>query len=963
MTLLQRCGLVVAFLYCIVPLGWTQSLASSDSYYHTVKLENYFKETLNTRDGLPHNTINAMAQTADGYIWFGTWEGVARYNGREFTIFDRSPQTGLPDVGIRTFHVDYQNALWIAGSRGGLVRVSNGQWTSFPPLGVLINQVLMDKQQRLWLATEGQGIVLQYPDGQRQQLTHAEGLPSLQIKSLAEDQAGNIWIGTMAGLVVYDAAGQIQPVLATELMGTPIRALLQQEEHILAGTERGLFRLEDAKSSAVVLIQDIPVSALLIEKNQTLWIGTVDRGVLRLANGYLEQLNVRHGLPNNRVMSLLQDKEQSIWVGTNGGVFRLRDAPFTTLTTEQGVAGNFVRAVLSHSNGCMYIGTSHGLTESCNGMLKKIDLSKVSPGQSVLSLAEGLQGSIWVGTTADGAIQLQSGEIVAHFHASHLLPSNEVRAILPLADGSAWFGTAQGAVFIQGEDSRLINREHGLPSAFIMGLYHAEDGRIFIGTGAGVTVLETSGQLTTLPLADFDDAEYAFGFAEDRAAGLLWMTTDRGLLAFDLQSAKLSLVGRQHGMPFDKLFQLVIDQQGYLWISSNRGVLRLNRQHALEIVAGERDWVDVELFGESDGMASAQANGSSALAATLHHDGSVWIATSMGVSWVQPQRLRDFARRIPPVVIEQFLVDNQKIAFNEPQSLAAGSSRIEIRYAGLGFIMPQRIQYRTLLDGFDHDWITRGSGIVAEYTNLPPGAYRFRVAAAYPGGDWSQNEAILEFEIQPHLWQQAWFKVLMVLSVAMAILLIGQWRIRRLQDNELRLIKRVEEQTAELQLLARQDALTGLANRRAFDEALQHEYQRAQRTHKTFCLALIDIDHFKRVNDRYSHAIGDEVLKRTAQVLAQQCRSIDTLARWGGEEFALLMPDTSLEAAKDVCERLWRQVEAENYSDIEPDLKMTISIGLTASNKLKLSQLLTEADHVLYQAKREGRNRIVVAKN
>lgn len=951
------------FIYWLLLSLPVTALALADSRSPVPALDNYFKESLNTRDGLPHNTINAIAQTADGYLWFGTWEGVARYNGREFRIFDRSPETGLPDVGVRTFHLDPLGRLWIGGSRGGLVKITNGQWHSYPPLGVLINRLLLDKQQRLWIATEGQGLFMQDADGRRIQYLRQDGLPSEQVHSLLEDQQGRIWVGTSDGLVYLDEQLTIRSVEPAQYNGVPVFALaLNERGELLVGTERGLFLSQSLAAVPVTLLDNVPVSALLFENSEVLWIGTIDRGLLRQHGSVTEELDIRQGLPNNRILALQLDAERNLWVGTNGGVFRLRDAPFSTFTTEQGLAGNFVRSVLSHSDGCLYIGSSRGLNRYCAGTLEQIDLSAVSIGQSVLSLAEGPEQSLWVGTYADGLIELKHGQIQRHFNAGNGLPANEVRAVLPLADGTIWVGSALGATYIDGEQIRTYGREDGLPSPFIMALYQSADGRIFIGSGAGVAILHNN-KLHPLDLKEFDDADYAFGFAEDLAAGILWMTTDRGLIAYNLTSGDIKLIGRAQGMPFDKLFQLVQDPQGYFWISSNRGVLRINRSQALEVLAGKQQTIEFELFGESDGMASAQANGGSAKAATLYHDGSVWVATSIGVSRVQPERLQHFAKMLPPVVIEKLLVDGQETSLVAQQALAAGTNRVEIQYAGLGFIMSERIQYRTLLEGFDQGWVNRGSYIAAEYTNLPPGIYRFRVSAAYPGGDWSQNEAALSFEILPQFWQRWWFKVLLVLSFGLMLVLLVHWRLQSLKRNEARLLKLVTEQTVELQLLARQDALTGLANRRAFDEALQHEYQRAKRNNTTLCLALLDVDHFKQVNDKLSHATGDEVLRRIAAMLKQQSRAVDVVARWGGEEFVILLPETTLSAAAEACERLRQKLAQLDFSELAPGLTMTVSIGLTTNDKLELPQMLLNADRALYQAKRTGRNRLVIADN
>ncbi|KKO46386.1 ABC transporter substrate-binding protein [Arsukibacterium ikkense] len=956
MLLLTVCRYRVYVVICLLSMLLSAALFAADD--DIVSLDNYFSESWSTVHGLPHNTINAIAQTPDGYLWFGTWEGVARFNGRRFDIFERSSLTGLPDSGIRGLSITANGDLLVAGSRGGIARVSGQQWHSYPPLGVLINKVMVDSIERLWLATEGEGVVMQSPDGSRQQFTEDNGLPANAVQSLFEDSQGQIWVGTAGGLALIDNDLQVSQPFAAEL-NSPVFALAANtEQQLLIGTERGLYQV-DHQHRLSLLLADVPVATLLPEMSGMLWIGTVDRGLLRLYKNQLEQLSIEQGLPNNRVLALLRDKEHSLWVGTNGGVFRLRDAPFTTYTTEQGLADNYVRTVMSDQNNCVYVGSSRGLDQICDGIISNIDLSSHAKGQSVLSLAKGQQQSLWIGTYTDGVLHYADGAVVAHYRSDDGLAANEVRAILARPDGSVLVGTAQGLSLIYDGQLSTPVAATLLPSPFIMALHQTRDGRVFIGSGAGVSVWQ-DGKVRQLDFTGLDNAEYAFGFVEDHAADILWMTTDRGLIAFDLTTEQLALVGRRHGMPFDKLFQLVIDQQQHFWISTNRGILRLSRQQALDIVYGRRDRIHYELFGESDGMASAQANGGSSPAASLHSDGSVWIATSVGASKVQPTRLSRFSAVTPPVVLEKLLADGKPYLSAQHIKLAAGTNRIELEYAGLGFIMPQRIQYRTMLEGFELDWVLRGTQVNVQYTNLAPGDYHFYVAASYPDGGWSPVAASVSFSIAPHLWQRPLFQLLIVLLVAVLIIAVVRWRLASLKRSELKLKLQVAEKTAELAALARLDSLTGLANRRAFDEAMQHELKRARRQQQPLCLALLDIDHFKQVNDNWSHSIGDEILKRVAATLQQHCRDTDSLARWGGEEFVILLPDTSLAKATEVCDRLRMQVADTSFTEVVPDLTITLSIGLAMlDSNDDGKQLLIDADRALYQAKRQGRNTVV----
>ena len=954
-----------------------------------IKLNNYFQESWTTRDGLPHNTINSISQSDDGYLWIATWEGLVRFNGRHFAVFGRGEETGLPDSGIRALSHDRDNSLLVVGSRGGFVRRSATGWQHWPQLNVLLNAVQPDQHGGYWLASEGQGLFYQHADGSRQHYTPAQGLPSDVVHSVLVDDAGRVWIGSGRGLaVIYPGApGVIHTIDAIPPL--PVFALHQQANRLLIGTEQGLYQWQDGNISLYHNgLAEQPVSALLL-RNDEVWIGTTDRGLLRLVDGELEQLTIEGGLPNNRILSLYQDRENSVWVGTNGGLFRLREAPFVTQTAELGLAGDYVRAVLAHTDGSIWIGTSQGLSRITDEKIEQLDLSAYSRGQSVLSLTEAPDGSVWIGTYTDGALLWRNGEVVRQLQRNNGLLANEIRAILPDAEG-VWVGTAQGLNFVAADRIDVIGTAQGLPAPFIMALYQHSDGRLFIGTGGGVAIRQTDGSISTLDFSGLDGAEYAFGFTPDPTLDVLWMTTDRGLVAYHLTDNRLTMLGRAQGLPFDKLFQAVADQQQHLWISSNRGILRLQRDNLLAVLNGAQDSVRYELFGESDGMQSAQANGGSMAAAALAQDGSVWFATSKGVSWVQPGILRRFATNIPPVVIEAVRVNGAEIPLQQQMVLSPGANRLEFAFAGLGFVMPQRIQYRSQLVGFDADWIDRGSHNSAEYTNLPPGDYQLKVAAAYPQGDWSEQEAQISFTILPYYWQQPLFWIALAALALLMLMLALRWRLAQLKYRQQQLQQQVAEKTLALQrqadyltaadverskLLAqlkiqaqefeqqaRLDALTGLANRRAFDEALARECARSRRNSLPLCLVLLDIDHFKRVNDRYSHSVGDQILKLVADEISRHCRTDDTVARWGGEEFALLLPNTNVEIAKEICERIRRAVQAIDCSAFAADLHISISMGIAEyADEVVHDKLLSRADSALYQAKESGRNRVDIA--
>jgi diguanylate cyclase (GGDEF)-like protein len=450
-----------------------------------------------------------------------------------------------------------------------------------------------------------------------------------------------------------------------------------------------------------------------------------------------------------------------------------------------------------------------------------------------------------------------------------------------------------------------------------------------------------------------------------------------------------SQIAEKIGAPdeVETIFQVTADREQNFWLSSNRGVIRVARADADAVADGRQPMLTAEVFGEGDGMNSAQCNGGSNPAAAITRDGRVWVATAKGLSVVAPAQLSRFARIDAPVAIEEVRVDDKVLAPQDTLLLPAGTRRLELHFAGLSYLMPQKIRYRYLLEGFDNEWIDRGTLRFAQFTNLAPGSYKFRVSAANPGGGWNPREASLHFEIRPFLWQRPLFWAVVALMGLCAMLVAYRWRTHALRANERRLRELVEQRTRDLReqserlfraneekttLLerlreqaeiserqAREDALTGLANRRHFDERLADEFARACRDRQPLCLALLDIDHFKRINDSYSHAIGDAALKTVADVMRSETRGSDVVARYGGEEFALLFPRTGHDEAMGLMERLREAITRCDFSDFATDLRISVSIGVSDREGLAHHErMVSRADTFLYEAKNGGRNRV-----
>ncbi|MFY2764806.1 two-component regulator propeller domain-containing protein [Arenimonas sp. MALMAid1274] len=950
-------------------------------------LDAYAREVWTTRDGLPHNQVNSIAQTPEGYLWFATWEGVVRYNGQEFRAFGRNNVPALRDSGIRSVTVGPSGALVVATSRGGVSVLRGEEWSTYTTENGLAQDetfaAIEDRAGRIWVATESRGIT-RLEGTEHLVFNTGNGLASDVGYAVIEDGAGAVWVATGEGVArIQGDRVQAFSVEAGLPKGAVFSLAIAPDGQLYVGTEAGLYVGRGGRFEPInAEFPKVAVASLQVDELGSLWIGTVNRGLMRLGARGLERFDAADGLPNNRVASLFADREGSLWVGTNAGLMRFADTPFITLDSHHGLADDYVRALLQTRSGDILIGTSRGMDVWRDEVVTGTEGLE---GDSVLSLAEDRAGNVWLGTYSTGLVRWKDGAVVERLTSGEGLPSNQVRAVHEARDGSFWIGTSRGLLRRKEGRDTVLGEKDGMPRDFVLSLFESADGSVWAGTSNGAARIDGD-EVTALDLSSMDGAQDVFGMHED-ADGTLWFATDRGLVR--RRNGSLSIVGGLQGLPVDAVFQVVVDSYGNFWLTSNAGVVYVRRDDMESVANGGGERLDYQQFAEADGMGSAQCNGGAGPAALRAQDGSIWVATAKGVSVVQPDQLPRYQLAPPPVVIEGLRVDDRNASANGNLVLPPGTRKLELDYVSLSYRTPEQIRYRYRLEGFDNGWVERSTRRNAQYTNLPPGQYRFQVSAAQRGSGWSPETASVNFEIQPRLYQRAWF--LPLAGSLLALFLYGLYRARvsQLKSREAQLSRIVDDRTRALsekngeleaknetirkqseifEQLSRTDALTGLPNRRSMDETLARIYQDAVLNDQPLTFGLLDIDHFKRINDGFSHDVGDEALRRVAAVMRDQVgqqnvgrwRGDERVARWGGEEFALLFPLADMAAATAQAEALRQAIEAIDCSDFAPGLKITASIGLAERTGLSHHErLVSRADQRLYEAKHAGRNRVV----
>lgn len=928
--------------------------------------------------GLPHNTVLSLAQTRDGYLWIGTWEGLVRFDGARFAGLPASAGSALRESGILALSAGADGSLWIGTHGGGIYQRSQGRILVRSRPGIDLRghvvALLVTRSGLVYAGTSG-GSLLRVAAHGLETLAPEPRLRHVNVYALAEDREGRVIAATDGGLLRVDE-GRLQaldPAWPRQPPPLVSRLVARAAGGWWLATSQGLMRLDADLRRVHAEPFAEPLTRVHEDPDGSLWLGSEPLGLVRLHAGLRHTLGRAEGLPNSRVASLLRDHEGNLWIGSNGGLVRLHAAAFSAITERQGLADPFVRALLPLRDGSVLAAGPAGLDLLRDGRVQASRPAWIAQlsGRSLLALAEGGDGLLAIGSSADGAWEWDGRRLRAR-RAPDELGSPQVRAILVDDDGGSWYGSTLGLSHCRADLCRRYRREDGIEGDFITALRRDRAGDLWIGSSMGATRMR-AGRFEHLPFAD-GSAHSVFGFHEDRA-GRHWICTDGGVGL--LRCDRFHMLDRRHGLLDDAVFAILEDAAGRFWLSSNRGLLRVPAEQLLAVLDGRQPRIAGRQFGRADGLPSNQVNGGSQPSAFVAADGRLWFATAGGIGVTDPADPRvDAPVAAPRAIIEAVLVDGAEVDLGAPLVLAADQRRLQLRFGGISFAAPGRLQLRYRLQGLDPDWQIADSERSAGYSNLAPGHYRFEVAAGWPDAPDAGSRAALELQVLAAWHERAGVRAGAALALLLCAALGLQWRLRSLRRRAAELEREVDRQTrdlvaerdaldqanrrnaelvARLGRLASEDALTGLANRRHADRVLAETLRAGPAT-----LALIDIDHFKAINDRHGHALGDRVLQAFAQALRASTPGALLRARVGGEEFLLLWSGAAAGVAQAELLQLRQALRDQTWEDCADGLEVRFSAGL-AQAAGDADAAYRRADQALYRAKRLGRDRIEVA--
>jgi ligand-binding sensor domain-containing protein len=759
--------------------------------------------------GLPQNSIAAIVQTGDGYVYAGTQEGLVRFNGSQFTLFDAESSPAFSRSSfVLTMLLDSDGAVWI-GTESGVVLLRNGrleQVLSDSPLaGLAVKTISEAHAGVIWIGTR-EGDLLRLEDGQLRSIQLPEEVSTTSILCSCLDQQGRLWIGTNgAGLIRLEEQRLKLLRVADGLASDQVSALLcDRSGRLLIGTADGSLMAHDGAGTYAIALPGISsrINSIFEDSHGRIWLATHGQGIGRLDENGLTIIDRSAGISNDVVLSIIEDHEGNLWVGTDGGgLNRLTESIFNVFDTSRGLSHDVVFPMVETSNGAMWVGTEGGGLNriGTDGSVMVVTTADGLADDKIFSLFEADDGVLWIGTYGGGLNRMYNGQIET-LTTDDGLASDFIWSLLGDSSGRLWIGTDGSGLDLY-ENGLFTNFSirNGLSDNQIPVIYEASDGAIWVGTAAGGLNRWDGSGWTVLDSRHGLSSDKVLTIHEDRQ-GALWIGTSGGGIS-RYKDGRFSAIRKQDGLSDNLIYQILEDDLGYLWMSCNRGLFRAHKSELDDFADGVRDTVVCQTYGKAEGMKSTECNGSTQPAGYRHSNGSLWFPTLKGAVVVDPGRIRERSTP-PPIVIEELLADGRKVAPGHKVVLPPGTRNIEIRYTGLSYTAPEKLQFRYRLQGYEESWADVGNRRTAYYTNLAPGDYRFQMTAGNNDGVWNRSPASISFSLEPYLYQRRWFQLAVVVGIVLTTLLLHIVRVRHLRRREEELSARVDAAMAEIKVLS-----------------------------------------------------------------------------------------------------------------------------------------------------------------
>jgi diguanylate cyclase (GGDEF)-like protein len=907
-----------------------------------------------TKEGLSSVFIISITQSKDGRMWIAHNGGISVYDGAEFKNW--SHEDGLLGTAPNSIIIDNNDVLWMAFPEEGLQYMGrNGSLGTIPGTDRFFQEY--------------------------------------RIPFLYRMKDGSIWGAGSEGYYKISKTKVEGPLYPVENKHGWINYVLDlgEDRGVLLATQDGVYQLKDHSNELFPLpygkLGGKGVAVMTVGIRGELWFLSVDGCLLRWKDdGYeMWSLNNQPDHPTPAIFEMQMDPFGNLWIATGNGLFRWKDGNVERYTEDEGLSNIWLNHLLVDREGIIWLATESGLDKISQMAFRNYCYKKDFPVNAVWPMEELPDGSIWIGTnsgivvietngesrlisendglpelsiidmkaTEDGRVWILSYSGIHQWNGKRfitypddLLTDKDLWGIIPVARNEIWINTS-GGIFVLDPENKdfarhpLNDRIEGATN--LTKLVTRDNGEIFI-IGRQIYLYKRNGSIEEINLPEWGAETSVSTIVEEEDK--IWFVSDRGLISYDLKGWEWFPVEGK------RIFDMVKSSEGEYWLGCNSGIARFDGQ-------------SYDFFGFHDGIVVEECNTGAAL---IDRKGRIWFG-GKNITIVYPEAIRKYPAQ--KTLITRVEVGKKSFSLPEKVVFRHSVKGIEFHFSTPSFFNEQEQVFRYRLKGIDPNWYETDQEHSVRYSNLPHGDHVFEIQSRQRHGDWDGPVTRLPIEVIPSFWQTTMAKIALILLLVASGFLISFARMKSLEAQRIKLKRQVNEQTEkirkqrdELAQLATIDELTNLPNRRKFEERLDTEVVRSKRYNRTLSLFIFDIDNFKNINDSYGHIVGDEILKLIATQGSRVIRETDTLARWGGDEFAFFMPETDIDLALEICKRLKARIQSTPYHlSKTTQIEFTISGGLSTCDiskegDKKSEDIFHEADLALLKAKRLGGDQI-----
>jgi signal transduction histidine kinase/ligand-binding sensor domain-containing protein len=789
--------------------------------------------------GLPGNSAAAIAQTPEGYLWIGTYDGLARFDGMRFVKFDAVNTKAIQHSRIDRLFTDSSGTLWINTHDGSLTTWRNGvfklEWTGRERVESAAWPSMLTREAQVFLLQSGSVLRREIVNGTAGAWStlRPEGTRFSTIFCTTRD--GALWIRTVDERLWRVVAGRIEPVALPDDFGRSIRLLTTDREgQAVLGTDVGMFRwngevflpitpkagkasldftflhftsdgdfwaiadgrLRKGRKDRFVLdlgpdrylAEDVLQALKPVEDRKGgIWFAHGGRGLLHVdRNGVGRRFGPAEGFASDRVVGLFKDREDNVWVSVDrGGLARIRERRFEVVSVPNEAAAYATISVSEDQEGVVWIGSGGGgLARLRNSVLETVPLPRALRPFVVSLAPDG--DKLWISADREDLWLLEKGVVKAA-----PAPVHGIKVILVDHERKVWMGRRDGLAQLSAGRVVEFGPAQGMGITDVRALAEDSSGDVWIGGGDGSMYKHREGRFERVDLSVADGVFPIWSLFAERD-GTMWAGTYQGGL-LRLKDGRLTRFTTKHGLISDIVCQIVDDQQGHLWLGSREGILRVSKQSLIAVAEGTLQTPSSSTYGRAEGIPPLECSGYQP-GAWRSRSGRLWFATTRGAVSVSPADLLD--NKVPPkVVVEEVWVDRvrREAAPQETVVVEAGHREVEFRFTGLSLSAPEAVRFRYRLQGLEEPWVDAGERRTAQYSYVPPGEYRFEVMARNSDGIWNDQGSQLLLSVRPHLWETWWFRTLALLTaLALAAMAARHLTTQALRRN----MARLEQQRA-----------------------------------------------------------------------------------------------------------------------------------------------------------------------